>query len=957
MSVIGKFINKTARLAAVLTVASFVAYPLQSLGALSDEIKFPEGTLYGKLSNGLQYLILHNDFPESRVEYRLVWQVGSVQQDDNQGGCAHFLEHMAFGGLKHFPNRGAVKYLESLGMKYGIDINAFTGHDRTIYLFATPSDFPDSLGYVKALSIVADWMDGLTINPDRVKTEKGIIEEELRGYSIEDPFYNLKIGQNRFSRRMPLGSLDEIKSVTADVLEDFYHKWYIPAYAGIVVIGDVDPAEIEKEILKQFSGISPGKDPGLEHYSLDYSPSRQIMIDVDSLAGREQLDIIIPHPGTVNRTLADLRHSLKGRIITDAINRRFSAAKVPAEATDNWYLGSSNHLTFTVKEGSKTSLEDNVTKASSIISDLLKNGFQDDEVAYLSEKVARQTEKNSGGEFSSATICDDFADFIISGEHYISDPAQVAELSEAVRSITKEEVAEVLKAWMSHSDTILYALRTPVEYEEGIILEKINDSWNKGKTQTPESYTFERPQETENVEVPTPAILAERHPYPENAIKNHKKYDALGIEDVEMNNGIRLLLKPTTDDSDVLFAMLKAGGYGVIPKDKLPLYSSVASYIDMGGIAKVPENLGEYLYANNLALSLALENNWHGFLGSFAPEKSNEFFNLVYEKITDPQLLYDDFEEMRSSMYEDEEETVLYKMLRRDPERQLVASMNRWMGNTLDFDEPINSASDRKKARKRYADELNLDSIATFYKSLYSQPEGTTFIVTGNFNPDSVLNNFVSVFNRLDAAGKAPEGFTTLNLPSEVVEERFDTENKTQSDFDYVYFGKYEPGLRNSLVLKLMSFVLRNKVIAELREKRALVYSPYVVLNYEGIPRGYYYFDISSSTENNNMEPVKEAIDFVLDDLRNNDVDSDELEALKRSCIINRRETLNKQASPAWRNTLMSLIKNDEKIEDFNNYEAIIETITPEDIREGFNKYINPELYLLLYISAQDIHH
>lgn len=955
---IDRFINKIGRLAAVLTAASFAACPSLSFAALSDEIRFPEGTIYGKLSNGLQYIILHNDFPESRVEYRLVWQVGSVQQDDNQGGCAHFLEHMAFGGLKNFPNRGAVKYLESLGMKYGIDINAFTGHDRTIYLFATPSDFPDSLGYVKALNIVADWMDGLTINPERIKTEKGIIEEELGGYSLDDPFYNLKIGQNRFSRRMPLGSLDEIKSVTADVLEDFYHKWYIPAFAGLVVIGDVDPLEIEKEIIKQFSGINPGKDPGLEHYSLDYSPSRQIMIDVDSLAGREQLDIIIPHPGTVNRTLGDLRHSLKGRIITDAINRRFSAAKVPAEASDNWYLGSTNHLTFTVKESSKTSLADNVTKVSSIISDLLKNGFQEDEIAYLTERVARQTEKNSGRDFSSASLCDDFADFIISGEHFISDPDQVEELSEAIMSISKDETAEVLNNWMSYSDTLLFALRTTVEYEEEKILDQITEAWNKGKTEAPEPYAFERPQNSEKIEVATPAVLGERHPFSEDAIKSRKSYNSIGIEDVEMSNGIRLLLKPTTDDGDVLFAMLKSGGYGTIPKDKLPLYSSAASYIDMGGIAKVPDNLGEYLYANNLALSIALENNWHGFLGSFAPEKSNEFINLVYEKITDPQLLYDDFEDMRSSLYEEEEEeTVLYKMLRRDPERQLVARMNRLLGNTLDFDEPINSAPDRKKARKKYADELNLDSIASFYRSLYCQPEGTAFIITGNFNSDSVLINFVSVFNRLKPVGKAPEGFTSFNLPSKVVEERFDSENKTQSDFDYIYFGKYEPGLKNSLVLKLMSFVLRNKMIAELREKRALVYSPYVVLDYEGIPRGYYYFDICSSTENRNMEPVKETIDYVLEDLRANNVDADELEALKRSCIINRRETLNKQASAAWRNTLMSLIKNGEEIEDFNNYEAIIESITPDDIRTGFNQYINPELYLLLYISAQDIQH
>lgn len=255
----GFIIKKYLKAAAITMAAGLVSYGGTCLAALTDDIKMQEGLVSGRLDNGLEYYILKNDFPESRVEYRLVWRVGAVQQEDSEGGCAHFLEHIAFGGSEHFPDRRAVAYLESLGMKYGIDINAYTGHDRTVYMFATPSDIPDRNGHVKALGIIADWMDRLTINPDRVSTEKGIIQEELRSYSPEDPFYSLKIGQNRFSDRMPLGTPDEINAVTADVLEKFYRKWYIPRFAGLVVIGDVDPPVIENEIKKQFSGIKAGK--------------------------------------------------------------------------------------------------------------------------------------------------------------------------------------------------------------------------------------------------------------------------------------------------------------------------------------------------------------------------------------------------------------------------------------------------------------------------------------------------------------------------------------------------------------------------------------------------------------------------------------------------------------------------------------------------------------------------
>ena len=140
-------LKQVCTLAVLLGTASIVCTPHADAATPSTVISLPEGTIEGSLPNGLRYIILHNDFPAKRAEFRLVWNIGAVQQDDTEGGCAHFLEHMAFGGSENFPDRGAVAYLESLGMKYGIDINAFTGHDRTIYLFGLPTDSIAAGGY------------------------------------------------------------------------------------------------------------------------------------------------------------------------------------------------------------------------------------------------------------------------------------------------------------------------------------------------------------------------------------------------------------------------------------------------------------------------------------------------------------------------------------------------------------------------------------------------------------------------------------------------------------------------------------------------------------------------------------------------------------------------------------------------------------------------------------------
>ena len=164
---------------------------------------------------------------------------------------------MAFNGTTHFPEKGIVNYLESLGVKYGFGINAFTGFDRTIYMFSIPTDHPEGLD--QALLILKDWLCGITIAPEEVEGEKGIILEEERGYDTGDVFYDLKVKNTRYSRRMPLGTPEEIQNMTARKLKKFYHKWYTPASAALIIVGDIDTTLTEKKIQELFAGIPAHK--------------------------------------------------------------------------------------------------------------------------------------------------------------------------------------------------------------------------------------------------------------------------------------------------------------------------------------------------------------------------------------------------------------------------------------------------------------------------------------------------------------------------------------------------------------------------------------------------------------------------------------------------------------------------------------------------------------------------
>lgn len=935
--------------AALLGAALLACQTLHSQSP-GDTISLPKGTVEGTLPNGLHYLILPNKYPASRTEFRLVMRVGSVQQSDEQGGGAHFLEHIAFGGTEHFPNRQGIAYLESFGMKYGIDINAYTGFDRTIYMYAVPSDKLKQSAYAKPLSIIRDWMDGMTINPQRVETEKGIILEELRSTIQQDPFYDLKIGQGRFRERMPLGTIDEVRRMTSQTLSAYYRKWYVPSLATVVVVGDVDPVSMEQEIRKQFASLRPA--PADDHivYPLTYSPSRQIMIETDTLQVNDEIEIMIPHPCVVTRTIADARQKELGNLLVKTVSQRFNQRRLNCSLSDAWYLSGTNHLVFTIKEQKRQPLDSCIAEVANEIKNMMVNGFHDKEVEQAVSTSVARLQRSNFSDYPSTMWCDDFADYVISGDRYMTDPEQINGLCRSLETVTGSELQALLCNWMSYKDsTMLVAVRTSPEKKPLRTLERIDSAWKQGEQTPLIPYEYEEKEQIEEVRIATPAILKERHPFDPSCIARTTDYSELGIREVQLRNGITLLMRPTNDEGNILFSSFAPGGLASISPEEYPMLDGAASYIDMGGIAKAKVNLGDYLYQNDMSLSTAMENNWHGLMGFFSADKADEYFNLVYEKIVDPELRYKDFEDIRESLLESlGEESLLTKMLNRAPDRMLMARLNELMGNTLNN---LTGSPTRQQIEA-----LSLDTMARYYKEIYGQPNNTTYLICGDFNPDSITRSFVSVFSRFSKV-KQPtyRGTSPLQLPRETLTERFPNENKTQTVFDYLYFGKYQPNLRNSLVIKLMSNIVRNRLIAELRERESLVYSPYIALFYEGIPRGYYYFDISASVENSNMPRINTLLRQLLADLQEQPVSEDELNPLKQSFLIAKRETLDGNSSAAWRTTITSLLKNGESLKDFARYEKVLNSITPKDLQKAFKKYLDLDRFVLLYMSNQDV--
>src|SRR5436189_2036181 len=265
--------------------ACLSAAPAQVAPALSDPIPVEREISIGRLPNGLRYYVRANKKPEKRAELRLVVNAGSILEEEDQRGLAHFVEHMAFNGTEHFPKQQVVSFLESLGMRFGADVNAYTSFDETVYMLTVPTDRPETMD--KALLILEDWAHGLSFEPAEVEKERGVVMEEWRlrrgaGARMQDKVFPIWLKGSRYPDRLPIGTTEILQGFKPERLKKFYTDWYRPDLMAVVAVGDFDKAAVEGLIKAHFGPIpSPASKRPRQAYDVPDHPGSVYAILTD----------------------------------------------------------------------------------------------------------------------------------------------------------------------------------------------------------------------------------------------------------------------------------------------------------------------------------------------------------------------------------------------------------------------------------------------------------------------------------------------------------------------------------------------------------------------------------------------------------------------------------------------------------------------------------------------------
>jgi zinc protease len=534
------------------------------------------------------------------------------------------------------------------------------------------------------------------------------------------------------------------------------------------------------------------------------------------------------------------------------------------------------------------------------------------------------------------------------GDKDITDPKQFEWAKEELASTLSEDLQKILVRWMFAADNCrLAACRLNPVSCEGFTPAELDSLWNLGKSMDLGTYEFV-PEEEEPQEpyVSVPSWLSENKPFDQSMIASRIYHEHTEITELVLTNGFKLVMRPTNDEEGkVQMQLFAPGGLSKAPEDDYPRYEGTAGYIELGGIEKLDdEDYYSILSQNGIGLIVALESWWHGMIASAPSDKSGVMINLVAEKMLRPGLNHEDFDELRNDELEDfGEESYISRLMRTDYQRQLNAKLDSLMGNMV--------YGRRLSATRSDLEALDLDRIGDFYKRLYSNPDGMTCVICGAFDVEDMIRTAVPVFGQMVSTEPGRYGVSYFTLPEGRIVHTWPNTNETQASFDYVLYGKYEPSLRNGLILKLMQNIIRGRLLSVLREENSLVYSPYISLFYNAVPDNIFYFDINASVDRRNTSLVHAYLDDIIRELQEKKVSVKELETLKQIFIVNKRNYLQNDATSDWKTYLVGQLKNGESLADLENYEEILGSITPAEIRDAFRSLVNVDDHLLLSLG------
>ena len=678
----------------------------------------------GTLPNGIRYYIRKNLKPEKRAELRLVVNAGAVLETDNQLGLAHFVEHTAFNGTTHFAKNDLVKYLQSIGVRFGADLNAYTGFDETVYILPIPTDTARIVD--QAFTILEDWAHGQVFDSTEVVNERGVVREEWRlgkgaGDRMLHQWLPTALKGSIYAERLPIGNEQSIMTATPARLRSFYKNWYRPDLQAVVAVGDFDVAAIEAQIKKHFSGIPKAAANAPKRTLADVPGNKEPLIAIasDKEATGSDVELIFKLPVEKTKTVGDYRRDLMERLYLGMLNTRLDeitqkpdAPFLGAGASKGGFVGRSTEG-FTLAAGVKDGGIDRGLEA------LLVEAKRVDQFGFLESELDRQKQSMVRGyerayaereKTQSAGLVGEYVNNYLTGEAIPGIEYEYKLVQQLVPTITLADVNKLASKWITDENRVIIA-QTPEK--DGVKVptraELLAVFASASKTPVT-AYTENLSSEALLAKVPTGGKVVSSRSVP-----------SINVTEWKLSNGVRVLVKPTDFKADeVLFSAQSPGGSSLASDADYMSASLASQIIPRGGLGQFSAvDLQKKLTGKVASASVTIGETSEGLSGRASPKDIETMFQLIYLDFTAPRR-----------------DTAVFVALKNQ-----VAPYLENRGSSPDevFSDTVQVTMSQHHFRARPLTaltfgEVSLDKAFAFYNDRYADASDFTFVFVGNID-------------------------------------------------------------------------------------------------------------------------------------------------------------------------------------------------------------------------------
>lgn len=688
----------------------------------------------GKLPNGLTYYIRHNNWPENRADFYIAQKVGSLQEEENQRGLAHFLEHMCFNGTEHFKGDGIIRYCESIGVQFGRDLNAYTAIDRTVYNISNvPTERQSALD--SCLLILYDWANALTLDPKEIDKERGVIHEEWRmRTSASSRMFERTLPQlypgSKYGLRMPIGLMSVIDNFKPQVLRDYYEKWYRPDNQGIIVVGNIDVDHTEAQIKKLFSGIKMPANPApVVKEPVPDNNQPIVVIDKDKEQQVNFVEMLFKHPAVPDEaktTMDYLMLTYAKQVALQMFNARLEEVSkrpdcpfVGAGANDGNYIFASTVNAFDVsvmpKEGQ---IEKSLAAAYREVLRATRHGFTATEFSRAKANVTSALDKmySNKDKRYNTQFCDEYTEHFLDNEPIPSIDDYYATMKQIVPVLPLEAINEIMKSLVSETDTNLVVISFNNEKDgatyptkEGL-LKAIGDV----RAENIEAYVDNVKDEPLITKLPAKGKIAKE--------TDNAKF---GYKELTLSNGVKVILKKTDYKKDQV--VLQADGFGGQSLFGEKDYTNIKMFdavIEASGLGNFSNTELTKALAGKVASCYMQLGETHQYIsGSSTPKDVETMLQLVYLYFTGINKDQTSFDNLIKT-YE-------------------ISLKNKELSPDMAFGDSLNvtMTSHNPRFAPLHANDLagvNYDRILEMQKQLTANAAAYKFTIIGNFDEATI---------------------------------------------------------------------------------------------------------------------------------------------------------------------------------------------------------------------------